>query len=135
LHLLTPSLPQRIEQKQEQQKLNHDKRAVERSFTEGEKVYARKYSNIGKKWLPRELSEVNYQRSVNIKLSNGLVIHRHFNQICKRTVDECPEKDPDVFADFLSNTDTTDVSGSATSSDSPVSEQLPSNCRYPLKSS
>ena len=55
LHLLTPNLPQKIEQKQEQQKLSYDKKAIERTFIEEEKVYARNYSNIGKKWLPGEL--------------------------------------------------------------------------------
>jgi len=66
LHLLTPSLPQRIEQKQDQQKLNHDKRAIdpEQSFTEGEKVYGRNYCSIGKKLLPGDLLSVA-QQSVN----------------------------------------------------------------------
>ena len=39
LHLLNLSVSQKIEHKQEQQKLNHDKIAVERTFAEGEKVY------------------------------------------------------------------------------------------------
>ena len=52
LHLLKPNLSQNVENKQEQQKLTHDKHAVERIFVEGEKVFVRNYSKVGKKWLP-----------------------------------------------------------------------------------
>ena len=47
LHLLKPNLSQNVENKQEQQKLSHDKSAVERIFVEGEKVFVRNYS---KRW-------------------------------------------------------------------------------------
>ena len=87
LHLLKPNLSQNIERKQEQQKLNYDKKAVERAFVGGEKVYARNYSKIGKKWLSGEIVSVA-QRSVEVKLFNCLVIHSHFDQICKRSLDE-----------------------------------------------
>ena len=86
LHLLRPNLSQNVENKQ-QQKLNHDKHAVERIFVEGEKVFVRNYSKIGKKWLPGIVLSVA-QRSVKVKLTSGLVIHRHFDQIRKRTVKE-----------------------------------------------
>ena len=49
LHLLKPNLSQTVKNKQEQQKLNHDKRAID--FQKGEKVFARNYASIGKKWL------------------------------------------------------------------------------------
>ena len=69
---------------------------------------------------------------MNIKLCSGLVIHCHFNQI---RISEYPvvEKDADVFADFLLSTDATNVSDSDSSSDSPVTESLPSNHCYPLR--
>ena len=79
LHLLKP---QNVENKQEQQKLTHDKHAVERIFVEGEKVFVRDYSKFGKKWLPGKVLSVA-QRSVKVKLTSGLVIHCHFYQICK----------------------------------------------------
>ena len=47
LHLLKPNLSQNVENKQEQQKLFHDKHAVERIFVEGEKVFVRNYSKVG----------------------------------------------------------------------------------------
>ena len=58
LHLLKPNLSQNVENKQEQQKLAHDKRAVERTFVDGEKVFARNYSSVGKKWLPGKVIRV-----------------------------------------------------------------------------
>jgi len=56
--LLNPSVSQKLEHKQEQQKLNHDKKAVGRTFAEGEKVYARNYSSIGNKCLPGQVISV-----------------------------------------------------------------------------
>lgn len=63
-------------------KSGNDKRAVERNFVEGEKVFARNYSSVGKKWLPGKV--------ISVAQRSGLVIHRHFDQIRKRTVDEPP---------------------------------------------
>ena len=135
LHLLTPSLPQKIEYRQEKQKLHHDKKAVERTFAEGEKVYARNYSSIGKKWLPGKVISVA-QRSVKVKLTSGLVIHRHLDQIRKRTVEESPvpDTDPDAYAYFPMNNDESNVSDNNSASPGlPAIEQLPQNRRYPLR--
>ena len=63
-------------------KLSHDKRAIERTFVDGEKVFARNYSSVGKKWLPDKVISVA-QHSVKVKLTSGLVIHHHFDQISK----------------------------------------------------
>jgi len=76
---------------------------VQRTFAEGDKVYARNYSSIGNYWIPGQVLNIA-QYSVKAKLSGGLVIHRHFNQICKRTVDNpVSATDPDTYADFLGN--------------------------------
>ena len=59
-------------------------------------------------------------------------MHHHYDQIRKRTVDEQPvqETDPNVYADFPSNIDESDVSvpvleSVAGSPNSPETEQLP----------
>ena len=109
LHLLKHNLSQNVENKQEQQKLAHDKRAVKRTFVDGEKVFARNYSSVGKKWLPGKVIRVA-QHSVKVKLINGLVIHRHFDQISKRTVDDPPvesasESDPEAYTYISVNSD------------------------------
>ena len=137
LHLLKPNLSQNVENKQEQQKLSHDKRAVERTFVDGERVFARNYSKIGKKWLPGIAISVA-QRSVKVKLTNGLVIHRHFDQVRKRTINDlpaesAPESDPEAYTYISVNSDEPVVSESMSSSEAPVVEQLPHNRRYPLR--
>jgi len=50
---------------------------------------------------------------VNVKLFSGLVVHRHFDQIRKRTVAEQPvlETDPDMYADCSPKTDESNTSG------------------------
>ena len=67
-------------------------------------------------------------------------MHRHFDQIRKRTVDEQPmqETDPNVYVDFPSNIDESDVSvpvleSVAGSPNSSETEQLPQSRRYPLR--
>ena len=137
LHLLKPNLSRKVENKLEQQKLSHDKRAVERIFVEGEKVFVRNYSKIGKKWLPGKVSSVA-QRSVKVKLTSGLVIHRDFDQIRKRTVDE-PTVDPASECDskaytYISvNSDESVVSETVTSPESSAAEPTPHTRRYPLR--
>ena len=82
---------------------------MERTFVDGEKEFARNYSSIGKKWLLGKVISVA-QRSVKVKLTSGLVIHRHFDQIRERTVDEPPvesvsESDPEAYTYISVNSD------------------------------
>ena len=137
LHLLKPNLSQNVENKQEQQKLSHDKCAVERIFVEGEKVFVRNYSKVGKKWLPGKVFSVA-QRSVKVKLTSGLVIHRHFDQIRKRTVDEptvepASECDSKAYTYISVNSDESVVSETVTSPEASAAEPTPHTRRYPLR--
>ena len=137
LHLLRPNLSQNVENKQQQQKLNHDKRAVERIFVEGEKVFIRNYSKVGKKWLPGIMLSVA-QRSVKVKLISDLVIHRHFDQIRKRTVEEptvepASECDSEAYTYISVNSDESVVSETVASPAAPAAEQTPLTRRYPLR--
>ena len=134
LHLLKPNLSRTVENKQEQQKLNHDKRAIHRTFQKGEKVFARNYASIGKKWLYGVVISVT-QRS----LTSGLVIHHHFDQIRKRSVEEIP-KDTELVTDSdaytylpVSNDEPETSSSQLGSPDVPATGQLPQNRRYPLR--
>ena len=136
LHLLAPNLSQSVENKQEQQKLSHDKRAVERTFVDGEKAFARNYSSIGKKWLPGKVISVA-QRSVKVKLTSGLVVHCHFDQIRKRIADEPPvesvsESHPKAYTYISVNSDKP-VSETVSSPEAPAVEQIPHYRRYPLR--
>ena len=73
------------------------------------------------------------------KLTSGLVIHRHFDQICKRSTEEIP-KDTELVTDFDAytylpvNSDKPETSSSQLESpDVPETKQLPQNHRYPLR--
>ena len=138
LHILKPNLSQTVKNKLEQQKLSHDKRAVDRSFVEGEKVFARNYASIGKKWLHGIVISVA-QRSLKVRLTSGLVIHHHFDQIRKRSLDEIPEDkelvtDSDAYTYFpVSNDKSETISSQSGSPDPPATEQLPQNRRCPLR--
>ena len=96
-------------------------------------MFARNYSRIDKKWLPGKVISVAW-RSVKVKLTSGLVIHRHFDQVRKRTVDEPPvkstsESDPEAYTYISVNSDEPVVSETT---DAPAVTPLPHNCRYPL---
>ena len=75
---------------------------------------------------------------MKVKLTNSLVIHRHFDQVRKRTVNDppaesSPESDPEAYTYISVNSDELVVSESTSSSNAPVIEQLPHNRRYPLR--
>ena len=100
-------------------------------------MFAKKYSRISKKWLPGKVTSVA-QRSVKVKLASGLVIHCHFNQACKRTVDKPPvesvsESDLEAYIYISVNSDEPVVSKTTSSPDAPAVTQLPHNCRYPFR--
>ena len=67
------------------------------------------------------------------------MIHCHFDQIRKRSVDEIPEDkelatDSDAYTYFPVNNDESEiVSLQSGSPDAPATEQLPQNRRYPLR--
>ena len=92
-------------------------------------MIARNYASIGKKWLHGKVISVA-QRSLKVKLISGLVIHRHFDQIHKRTVDKIPEDrelvtDSDAYTYFSVNNDESEtISSQPGSPDAPTTEQL-----------
>ena len=99
-------------------------------------MYARNYSKIGKKWLSGEIISIA-QRSVKVKLFNGLVIHRHLDQIRKRSVEETtvPESNPDAYTYIPVNRDRPETVSSSVDPhpEVPAVTQLPQNRRYPQR--
>ena len=91
-----------------------------------------------KKWLHGVVISVA-QHSLKVKLTSDFVIHHHFDQIRKRSIEEIPQNtelvtDSDVYAYFPVNNDKPETSSSQSGSlDIPPTEQLPQNCRYPLR--
>ena len=84
LDLLNPDLRSRVEQKQLQQKQNHDPekpRTVPLSI--GDAVYARNYS-VGRAWFSGIIIGIDGPVSFVIKLEDGRVWRRHLDQIRPR---------------------------------------------------
>ena len=111
---------------------------MDRSFAEGEKEFARNYASIGKKWLNGIVISVA-QCSLKVKLTSSLVIHRHFDQICKGSADVTPG-DTELIADCdaytylpVNNDDPETTLLLAGSPEVLATEQLPQNRRYPLR--
>ena len=74
LDLLAPSVREKVEHRQLQQKIVHDKLKVRKAFEKGEKVYARNFgTNTGQKWIPGEIEEVTGPVSVMVKLGDRIV--------------------------------------------------------------
>ena len=82
--LLKPNLTQTVEQKQFSRKLIHDKSSVTRDFQEGEEVYAKNFSSQGPHWLMGHITKFTGPVSVLVKLEDGSLVKRHFDQICKK---------------------------------------------------
>ena len=79
------------------------------------------------------------QRSLKVKVTSGLVINRHFDQICKRSVEKFLNgtmlvTDSDAYTNLPVNNDEPETSSSQLGSpDVAATEQLPKNRRYPLR--
>ena len=82
LDLLHPDLAKRVEEKQNSQKVNHDKTQRERLYQEGDPVYAKNF-RPGDKWLPGKISQVLGTRTYMVELETGQVVKRHIDQLEK----------------------------------------------------
>lgn len=80
--LLKPNIEEKVGRNIEKQKIQHDKKAKQRSFKEGDRVYAKNY-RVGQPWVPgcivRKISPVVYI----VKLKSGDSWKRHIDQIKK----------------------------------------------------
>ena len=95
LEAIRPSLERSVEAKVPKQKENHDRKARERRFVEGERVYARNFRR-GQNWLPGHIEQISGPVSFQVRLMNGSIIRRHQDHIRKReTEDELSPSDPD----------------------------------------
>ena len=82
--LLKPDLVTRVEQKQQQQKKNHDAHAVSRQFLVEEEVYVRDFRQ-GHTWLQGKIVKCSGPVSYKVKLDNGQVIRRHEDHLRRRS--------------------------------------------------
>ncbi|XP_020894181.1 uncharacterized protein LOC110233253 [Exaiptasia diaphana] len=80
---LRPNLNSKVESKQQQQKEHHDKRAVQRTFSVGDLVYARNFGR-GDAWLPGLLVAQTGPMSFFVELLQGGLVRKHQDQIRMR---------------------------------------------------
>ena len=83
LDLLKPNLADKVENKQLQKKVDHDRAARLRSFKEDETVYARNFGP-GQKWLPGTIVATTGPVSYHVLLEDGRVWRRHQDHMRQR---------------------------------------------------
>ena len=90
LDMLRPNINARVDSKQLSEKLYHNNRSRERSFSPDEEVYLREAGNHSP-WIPGVIklrpSGVHY----DVKLEDGRLVKRHINHIQPRTSTDVPE--------------------------------------------
>ncbi len=83
LDLLKPDVQARVISKQAKQKSDRDKHCKPRTFTEGERVFAKNLGQ-GKRWLPVYIISKRGPVSFEIGLHNGQKCHCHQDQLRHR---------------------------------------------------
>ena len=83
LDLLKPNLADKVENKQLQQKVDHDRAARLRNFKEDETVYVRNFGP-GQKWLPGTIVATTGPVSYRVLLEDGRVWRRHQDHMRQR---------------------------------------------------
>ncbi|XP_055708916.1 uncharacterized protein K02A2.6-like [Phlebotomus papatasi] len=98
-----PQDPQRNKKMEEQYNRKHG--AKKRSFQRGEEVYAKKFFQGGKfTWAPGIVIERRGSVSYNVRLSDGIIIRSHINQLRGRSASS--EKTTDSLPLFFAPSDT-----------------------------
>ena len=89
LDLLVPSTSKKVEHRQWQQKVCHDKLSPRKPFNKGEKVYARNFgTSTGQKWLPAVIVEVTGPVSFMVRLQDNRLVRRHMDHLQPRVEHE-----------------------------------------------
>ena len=85
LDLLFPDPASRVEEKQAQQKRDHDQTARERTFVIGQPVLVRNFP-AGDSWIPAQVMKLVGPLSFIVQLENGRQVKRHQDHIRQRLV-------------------------------------------------
>ena len=81
--MLKPQVEQVVQNKQQQQKVDHDKRSQVRHFSTGDKVFVKNHRQ-GDSWLPGEISEKLGHLSFKVLMPDGRFMHCHQDHLRKR---------------------------------------------------
>ena len=85
LDLLRPNTAERVEEKQQQQKAQHDRKAKSRTFRVGDAVSVKNFG-AGQRWLPGRIVEVSGPVSCHVLLEDGRRKRCHHDQLRARVV-------------------------------------------------
>ncbi|XP_060742372.1 uncharacterized protein K02A2.6-like [Tachysurus vachellii] len=83
LDFIHPDLTRKIQERQQKQKVHHDKKAHERSFGVGDPVLVRNFT-YGPKWIPGHIDTMTGPLSCKVMLGDGRVVRRHVDQVLAR---------------------------------------------------
>ena len=113
LDLLRPNTAERVEERQRQQKQQHDLKAKARTFREGAAVLMKNFGQ-GNRWLPGMIVEFSSPGSFKVCLEDGRLKRCHIDHLRKRLVEDEPEMsqltpeipvgDTDTSTDVLTDT-------------------------------
>ena len=87
LDLLRPNTAERVEEKQQQQKAQHDRKALPRTFRVGDTVFMKNFG-AGRRWLPGQVVEMSGPVSFHVLLEDGRRKRCHQDQQRSRVVDD-----------------------------------------------
>ena len=87
LDLLRPHAAERVEEKQQRQKTQHDRKAKPRPFRVGDPVFAKNFG-AGKRWLPGRITDVTGPASYRVLLEDGRPKRCHQDQLRSRVVED-----------------------------------------------
>ena len=96
LDLLKPNTAERVERRQQEQKIQHDKRARSRSFSVEDRVFVRNFS-AGDRWLPGRIVNLAGPVSFHVQLEDGRRRKCHQDQLRARVVGD---GHPDMVTDL-----------------------------------
>ena len=83
MDLLIPDLSGRVQQRQQAQKTNHDKKTKERTFQTGDAVSVCSFP--GDTWMQGTIDKPSGHLFYYVKLQDGRLIQQHINYILART--------------------------------------------------
>ena len=85
LDLLVPKTSEKVEYRQLQQKVCHDKSIARKPFKRGEKVYPRNFgTSTGQKWLLAVVVEVTGPVSFMVRLQHDRLVRHHLDHLHHR---------------------------------------------------
>ena len=80
LDLMLPDISSQVHQKQQTQKVNHDKHSRLRTFQIGDNVQIQDFPT-GTGWLPGVITKASGPLSFRVRLQDGRTVHRHVDHI------------------------------------------------------